>query len=458
MLQSRLLLNKLFSLIAEITTSNSNLAYSKILSITLAIPELQKLRLPSAWIDEYRYYANLESHQILLGLGTAYSFKTIGINRIAQLQSIVSDLKTHWIYLDADNTGYKPSVFLTLAFDSEDSMTGIWKEIPNTLLEIPAVLFHQTATNTTITCSCKLVYGQPEILSFAKWSNIIENFFNNDNIDSTLNCSSNTLTRVAEYPEQKLWLTLATQAKNDIFSHNLDKVVLARHIHVQGQRNFNPVSVSTLLTERYPTCTQIALSLGNRTLVAASPEKLATIQSSKIICEAVAGTVPNISQAELIRSPKMRHEHALVINHLVEKLQALSSELHIPKQPEIFSLRFVHHLRSKLTAVLKENCTIFDLLQHLHPTPAVGGTPTINALNWLKRYEPIQRGWYAGIMGWLDVSGNGELSLILRCALLQNNQADLFAGAGIVADSNPEAELAETEIKFQTLLDVLQNV
>lgn len=461
-LQAKLLLQ-----LNEITTKYLHtLTIDGVLSLTLELTELTQLSLPPGLIN-YSYYASPGLHNVLLGLGSALRLTFYGPNRIEQIHTAYTDLQQRWHHFDPDTTQLKPQLLLICAFDPNDSMAAPWTGIPNSLLEIPAVLLQQSNQTVGITFSCRLIDGQPDPMHLAAWHSALATL-SRCHWPHPLPQSSNTnhLTLVAVESEESTWLNLVSQAQQDIRARKLDKVVLSRHILVQGSHNFAPTLVTALLTERYPHCTQLAVSMGNNTLVAASPERLVQSNAGKVICEAVAGTAacglasePKQQTAqELLASTKSQHEHALVVDHIAEKLKNLCSNLHIPQTPEILTLRFVHHLRSSFVGQVAESTSIFDLLNHLHPTPAIGGTPTQQALDWIKTHETFSRGWYAGVMGFIDQRGDGELALILRCALLQGAQAHLFAGAGIVADSESDAELMETKIKLQTLLDVLQDV
>lgn len=462
---------KLLSLITEIKTKHySDLISNGILSLTFNVAELSQLSLPVG-LTGYVYYANFESQRVLLGLRTVLRFTFSGQYRVEQIRTVYSDIQRRWIHFDSEDIKLKPQVFLTCAFDFDDCMAEAWMGMPNSFLDVPAVLLQQFNNTIGITFTCCLIAGQPDPMHLAIWYSVLATLAHchwPHPLPTIFN--ANSLTIVALQPEERTWLNLAEQAKNAILARKFDKVVLARHIQLQGSHNFAPTLVTALLTQRYPNCIQLAVDTGNGTLVAASPERLVNVNAGKVVCEAVAGTaacvvpcVANLEEnirvnQELLTSIKGQHEHALVVNHVIDKLRQLCFNLQIPSTPEILSLRFVNHLRSRFTAQLIQYNDIFDLLKSLHPTPAVGGTPTEQALNWIKTHESFHRGWYTGVMGFIDPSGDGELALVLRCALLRGIQADLFAGAGIVADSDPIAELMETKIKFQTLLDVLQDV
>ncbi|NCG38660.1 MAG: isochorismate synthase, partial [Actinobacteria bacterium] len=135
---------------------------------------------------------------------------------------------------------------------------------------------------------------------------------------------------------------------------------------------------------------------------------------------------------------------------------------HTPEEPEVLRLARVQHLRTPITARVERrsggvsDMDVLRVASVLHPTPAVAGTPTQDALDWLQDHEELDRGWYAAPVGWCDLDGNGELRVALRSALVDPDRVQLIAGAGIVADSVPEDELAETAVKLRALLDVME--
>jgi menaquinone-specific isochorismate synthase len=158
----------------------------------------------------------------------------------------------------------------------------------------------------------------------------------------------------------------------------------------------------------------------------------------------------------LLNCRKAQHEHALVVESIQSALAPLCRELALPDSPEVVKLRNLQHLWTGIKGTLRSGVSLLDAARRLHPTPAVAGTPTDRACQWLQDHETLARGWYSGIVGWLQADGEGELSVLLRCAVLQGRSAELFAGAGIVSDSDPQAELQETEMKLRAMLEAMQ--
>jgi len=455
--------------------SSSNFNHKRLLSVTLALPGYSWLQF-SAKMPGFRYCACPESKRMLLGYGVVKRFVTSGNDRFNHIRKPIQLLQRDWIQLDPENTGLQPQALLAFAFDPQDRMVNSWQDLPNTIFEIPAVLLQQKQAQLGITFTCFTDTGQPDAKTQTLWrfilSNIVENLTTSP-LKLQIISNNKPLERIAANPTAPHWLKLVNKAKTYIHKQKLHKVVLTRHIQVQALHAFDPTLIMGHLAIRYPNCTHVAFDMNlevskpqNRVLVAASPEHLMIVRAGTVTCEALAGTVPRIlahnsiskHNKALLYSPKSLQEHALVVGHIATILREYCTQVQVPDTPQIMNLRFVHHLQSLITGRLTNVHNLIDLVAHLHPTPAVGGVPTPEALQWLKNYEMHQRGWYTGVIGWMTPNGDGEFTVLLRCAILNGMQANLFAGAGIVAGSDPVAELEETELKLQTMLEVLQDV
>jgi isochorismate synthase len=198
---------------------------------------------------------------------------------------------------------------------------------------------------------------------------------------------------------------------------------------------------------------------GGGTLVAATPERLVKKAGPDVACDALAGSrAPGGMRGDatdlLLASGKDRREHELVVRAIAGALRELGAEVDMPATPLVRALRHVVHLHTPITATLRTPCHVLELAARLHPTPAVGGTPTRAATTWIATHE-APRGWYAAPVGWFDLDGNGEFAVAIRSGVLAGNRAQLWAGAGIVAGSDPDRELAETEIKLRAVLGAL---
>jgi len=237
------------------------------------------------------------------------------------------------------------------------------------------------------------------------------------------------------------------------------KIVAARTVSVELSGPARPADLFSELDVRHPDCVRVLVRPPDGgTLVAATPERLVRLDGRAVTCDALAGSRRRdeaASDAEaLLASGKDRREHAIVVDAIVSVLRELGADVDAADVPNVRALRHVLHLHTPISATLPRARHVLELAARLHPTPAVGGTPTRFASEWIAAHEPA-RGWYAAPIGWFDRDGNGELAVALRCGVLAGSRAQLWAGAGIVAGSDPERELAETELKLRPMLGAL---
>ena len=251
----------------------------------------------------------------------------------------------------------------------------------------------------------------------------------------------------------------------------LRKVVLSRPLTVELSGRLPLTPVLRRLRAAEPTCTVFAMPTADGTFLGASPELLVARHESRVTCHPLAGTVPRgttartdaDAQGRLAGSDKERAEHRYVVDDIAGMLVPFCDELTVPETPSLVTFRSVAHLGTRIVGHLKAPLpTILELLDRLHPTPAVGGTPRADALAAIKAGEPDDRGYWAGPVGWADARGDGEWMIGIRSALLNAHDATpgrtvlgLRAGSGIVADSDPEAEAEETNVKLATVLDTV---
>ena len=260
---------------------------------------------------------------------------------------------------------------------------------------------------------------------------------------------------------------LVTAAVAAIEQGELQKVVLARTLTLHYE--LDPVAVLDLMRRHSPACAAFAFTSGPATFLGATPEELVALDGSRLHTVALAGTAPRGDSHEtderfaagLLASDKNRSEHRFVVDGIIDALSGLGLVDPAPAEPGLMRLSRVQHLRTPITARVQRRRTgasdmdVLRVAGVLHPTAAVGGTPTGAALEFIAGHEGFDRGWYAAPVGWCDLDGNGELGVALRCALTGPGGTHLFAGAGIVVDSDPDDELQETAMKLQALLDVV---
>jgi len=235
----------------------------------------------------------------------------------------------------------------------------------------------------------------------------------------------------------------------------VEKVVLTRTLHID-EAEIDPRHVLAYLDRNYPTTCRFAFARGATTFIGATPELLCAIQGKRLRTMALAGSVPpGHDPGAALEDPKLQHEHEIVASHIKKTLEPKSHSLTLRQRPELITLRNVAHLRTTIEAQLREEASVLAAVQWLHPTPAVGGYPLAAARSMIAELDGTDRGWYTGPIGWVDAAGDGACWIALRCALLTERGADLFAGAGIVQGSDPLAELAETNWKLAAIRSAL---
>jgi salicylate biosynthesis isochorismate synthase/menaquinone-specific isochorismate synthase len=243
----------------------------------------------------------------------------------------------------------------------------------------------------------------------------------------------------------------------------VEKVVLAREVDVHAPVPHDPGAILGLLRQEFRSCYVFAVGRGEATFLAASPELLVRREGQRASSVALAGSIGRSADPavddhlgeRLLRSEKDRQENAIVARRIARTLLPLSVWTTAAPEPVLVRVANIQHLATPIRAQLATAVAVIELAGALHPTPAVGGEPGAEAAQMIPALEGIDRGWYAGTVGWTDAAGDGEFCVALRCALLRGALARLYAGCGIVRDSDPAGELAESEVKLGALLPLL---
>ncbi|MGW3352877.1 isochorismate synthase [Nonomuraea rubra] len=275
--------------------------------------------------------------------------------------------------------------------------------------------------------------------------------------------------RILPKPSEEDFVKMIRIARDRLAGGEADKVVLARTLTLTAP-TARPVRLTDLLVHlggRGRHTFAVPLGRGH-TLVGATPELLISRRGRTVTTNPLAGSarrhVDAVADQEaahrLLASPKDQREHRLVVDAVAAALAPYCAEVHIPSQPHLQATPAMWHLGTTITATLADPATTsLHLAAALHPTPAVCGTPTPAAralIGELEGGSGVERGWYAGLVGWQDATGDGEWAIALRCTVMDGpRRLRLWAGAGILADSDPASELAETNAKLATMLHAL---
>lgn len=344
----------------------------------------------------------------------------------------------------------RPVAFAGFAFD-EGGSPGPWAGFPDGVLVVPRVLRVSVRGAEYVALSCLVTPEGGE-----------------EQVDRTIHAlasvrevpagTSGRGEVVRALPDEQDWKTQVLEAEAACRSGELQKVVLARCVEVAT--SVTPDGVLQVLSERYPTCTVFAVAREGVVFLGATPETLVRVKRGRVWTQALAGTAPRgndpdedtVLQRQLASSSKEAREHELVVAHVREALSSVCARV-VQGPREVVTLPNVHHLRTRLSGRLAADSTVLEVAGRLHPTPAVAGLPVGRAREWIRTRESVPRGWYAGVVGWVDASGDGELAVAIRCGLLRGGWAWVFSGCGVVAGADPEREYRESQLKLRPVME-----
>jgi isochorismate synthase len=267
-------------------------------------------------------------------------------------------------------------------------------------------------------------------------------------------------------PDRAVWERTVGQFAGAVGRGRIDKVVLARRVSLESEQELDVAAALRHLARTAPESTTFAFVRGGTTFLGATPERLVRTRGRAFETVAIAGSAPRGRDAAedarlaaaLLASEKEREEHAVVVDTLRSNLAPIVESLEIGATPGVLPLAHLQHLVTPVTGMTRDEAGLLALGATLHPTPAVGGAPRAVALEMIEEHEAFDRGWYAGPIGWLGADGDGELMVALRCGLVAGRRATLFAGCGIVADSDPAREWDESGLKLRTMIAALGGV
>lgn len=339
-----------------------------------------------------------------------------------------------------------------------------WQGFPSALFFLPGVAVHRGAEGSWATVN-RLVEGREEPEALARHvAALAQRAAEQPALTRPVESGAPLPAFGSQVLERDAWEARVGEALGAIRRGRLAKVVLARRVGVPLTAPLSGDAALARLAEHYADCFLYLLEpRPARPFLGASPERLLHLHGAGLESAAVAGSAPRGASPEedealaraLLASPKERREHAIVVEHVVATLRGLGARVEAPDEPAPLRLRNVQHLHTPVRAELPGPAHALDVAAALHPTPAVAGAPTGAALAFLREREDFERGWYAGAVGWFDAAGQGEFAVALRCALVAQDEAWLFAGAGIVQGAEPAHEWDETGLKLWPMLEAL---
>ncbi|MDP6979756.1 MAG: isochorismate synthase [Myxococcota bacterium] len=417
------------------------------------------------------YWEEPEKGFALLGLGRVAEVVAGGRDRFADAALDARELfaRTH---------GMKaPSLVGGFAFyEGEVEAESEWSGLGSGRLLLPALSFVRSAEGLRATACCAVEPGDTTeqcldalARQHARAAERVAALRSMD-LDGEFADAPGPEIRVRADRPHRRYTSQVEFALDAIEAGKVEKLVLARSLQVHSDRDFDRRHFFDALRTTYPTCALAIVRQGDDTFVSATPERLVRLTGDRVETVAVAGSAARGRNPDeearlsrdLLGSAKEREEHEVVKRAIRGALADVCGEIAGPSEPSLLKLEGIQHLETPLVGALSGDdpaaMHVLDLVGRLHPTPAVAGAPRGASVDWLERFERLDRGWYAGPVGYVDAEGRGEFRVALRSARLGARDARLFAGAGIVPGSDPERELAETRLKLRALLAPLTEI
>lgn len=437
----------------------------QIVSISQKIETLDPLAVLAAIVptDQLHFYwENRQKEEAILGHGIAKKLILNSPDRFSKCRDFIKNSLAKIMTIgEADLLPSHPRFFCNFTFF--DSCKNNSSFYPATIF-LPRFQIIKHKKNCIATVNLKVDMGEniefliAQIKRYVKIINEAQ-FTANKNSEHFTPKSSHYLQSYSPHH----FKSAVNSALKAIQKNHFSKIVLADILDVILPFSFNLLGSLDNLRQQYPNCYIFSLSNGQgNNFIGASPERLLSLHNQQLITDALAGSVPRGKTVvedtklanQLLRSEKERREHQAVIEFIIQRLHQLGLTPHCSPL-KILQLSNIQHLWTPIYAQLPAYIHPLDIVAQLHPTPAVAGVPTHIACQQIQQYEPFDRSLYAAPLGWVDGLGNGEFIVGIRSALIAGDRARLYAGAGIVAGSDPERELLEIKLKFQTLLKAL---
>jgi len=422
------------------------------------------------------YWHDPQTGLKIAGIGMVAELRAVGPSRFVDIEGAAAVLFDHLIVAGDDLPAFvRPRVLGGFSFRPypNDEGAALWQGFPSAYFLLSRLVLSQKGDSTWVTVNqplndgaspLSLKYYQDQITAELKTlmdTPLVATLFN---VGPSLTRSSITIPPT-DIPEKHVWLQAVAQTSAQIRDGDFHKAVLSRARLYHPPVKISPAQIVRRLENRYPACYKFWIEpQPGRAFCGATPELLAEVRQRTFATTALAGSIARGRDAhqdqklgqQLMASAKNQHEHRLVVENIHARLQDRIDGLQSPKWPQLRKLANIQHLETPLYGRLKSDTSLLALVDCLHPTPAMGGAPQSAALKHIDALEPQDRGWYAAPVGWLGLDGEGTFAVGIRSAVVQEKQITAFAGAGIMATSNPEKEWLETEMKLSPLLDAIE--
>jgi menaquinone-specific isochorismate synthase len=363
------------------------------------------------------------------------------------------------IFDDNHIEGTGPTAFGGFSFDPLKEKTILWSKFSHSLFHIPTFMLSmnngEAFLTTNVVCT-----DQDDLSLYMKVEKEREKLLEQASKQMKFNTASLTK-KMDIHPEE--WKRSVTQVVNEIKKGTLKKVVLARELRLLFDKNIQAELVLNQLLREQLDSYVFAFESNGDCFIGATPERLVKKEADQVYSTCLAGSTARgkndledkLLGNSLLNDGKNLIEHQYVVDMIKSAMEDTCSEVVIPERPRLLKLKHIQHLYTPVKGKANRESSLLSLVERLHPTPALGGFPKEKAVEKIREVEDLDRGFYAGPLGWFDHQGNGEFAVAIRSGLIQGNEASLFAGCGVVGDSLSDLEFEETKIKFKPMLSAL---
>ncbi len=411
--------------------------------------------------DSHRFYwENASKTMTLVGIGHALTLTDEpGTDRF---DTIESNWKHYCAALIKEETEMDPVLFGGFAVDEKRSAThSEWENFPNALFAVPT--FQLKIENGKTLVAINFISEESETaLQFEALRKQRDQLIHMAQVQESVSTEKPSLVTMKELRKEH-YLKAVKQITEKIQMGEAEKVVIARKLALEFAQSIRPVAALQSISNEQRDSYNFGLENDSQFFFGATPERLIEIKDGQAFSACVAGSIKRGNSAEqdkqfgdeLLEDNKNREEHQYVVDMITGVFDTLCASYIAAPRPKLMKVRDIQHLHTPVQGKLGEESSIFQFVKALHPTPALGGVPSPVAMELIRQEEDLDRGYYAAPVGWTDASGNGEFAVAIRSALLDSEHAWLYAGGGIVGDSDPVQEYEETWVKFRPMLRAL---
>jgi isochorismate synthase len=415
--------------------------------------------------DGCMYWARPSDRFAIAGIGAAAVLTAEGGDRFSEIERAWVALVDEAIVEDAGDAGMGTGPLLMggFAFDPAGPRTTRWDGFPAARFTLPRFTVAEVGDDRWLTTSIVVgADGSPDVPLAELEASRARIVAPTERPSRSRRPAKDATVRYTDLCAPDKWRAAVRSAVDAIRAAELEKVVLARGVRATAADRFDITAAVRHLRAVHPDSFVFACWHGERVFLGASPERLVRLEGREVLASSLAGSARRGANAEedaslaasLLGSAKDADEHAVVVRALRDMLAQVCDEVIAAPTPSLLTLPHMHHLHTIVRATLRGGHSLLELVGRLHPTPAVGGTPRDVALAFIRAHEHLDRGWYAAPIGWLQRQ-RGEFAVALRSALVHESEATLFAGCGIVRDSDADLEYAESVLKLRPMAAAL---